>query len=113
MRDSADKIVFACYGLFGAGLGLLVFMFALDGWSFLFTGRATEPWNGVLALILCCALGGGWGLVSYKIKDREFNSGGSDLFYDSATAIRFGKRLLVIATCLAGLYFVWQLTRTL
>jgi len=111
MKGSADKIIFIFYGLFGAGLGLLIFMFALGGWSFVFTGHATKPWNGVVALIICCALGGGWGLVSYKFSEREFGSGGSSFFRDPATAILFSKRLMVIATCLAGLYFIWQLAR--
>jgi hypothetical protein len=111
MKDTVDKIIFAFYGLFGAGLGLLIFMFALGGWSFVFTGHATAPWNGAVALIICCALGGGWGLVSYKFKDREFGSGGSSFYHDSASAILFSKRLMVIATCLAALYFIWQLAK--
>lgn len=113
MRDSADKVIFALCGLFGAGLGLLIFMFALGGWSYVFTGHPTRPWNGLLGLIICCALGGGWGLVSYILSDREFGSGGSSFFHDPATAILFGKRVMVIATCLAGLYFIWQLAKAL
>jgi hypothetical protein len=49
MKDFADKFMFVFYGFFGAGLGLLIFMFALGGWSFVFTGQATKPWNGVVA----------------------------------------------------------------
>jgi len=113
MKDSAGKVLFTFYGFFGAGLGLLIFMFALDGWSFVFTGQAAKPWNGVLALMVCCALGGGWGFVAYKFKDREFHSGGPGLFHDPAAAVRFGKRLLVIATCLFGLYHIWQLAKSL
>jgi hypothetical protein len=113
MKDSADKIIFVLYGFFGAGLGLLIFMFALGGWQFVFTGRATKPWNGAVALIICCVLGGGWGLVSYKFSDQEFGGGGSSFYHDPATAMLFTKRLLVIATCLAGLYFIWQLAKGL
>ena len=58
MKDSANRVIFAFYGLFGAGLGLLIFVFALDGWSFAFTGHASKPWNGAIALIICCLLGG-------------------------------------------------------
>ena len=54
---------------------------------------------------------GGWGLVSYKFSGREVGSRGSSFFRDPATAILFSKRLMVIATCLAGLYFIWQLAK--
>jgi len=92
-------------------LGLLIFIFALDGWWFLATGHATEPWNGFVSLFVCCGLCGTWGLVAYVLKDSEFGSGRS-YFYDSpATAILFAKRVRVIATCLAGLYFIWQLAK--
>ncbi len=104
MKDLEDKIMFAFYGLFGAGLGFLIFAAALG---------AAKPWNGLAALIICSALGGGWGLLSYKFKDREFGSGSSTLFQDEATTILFVKRLMVIATCLAGLYFIWQLAKGL
>ena len=111
MKDFTDKLMFGFYGLFGAALGLMIFMFALDGWSFVFAGRASKPWNGAVGLIICCVLGGGWGLVAYKFKDREFDSDASSYFHDQATAILFAKRVMVIATCLAGLYFIWQLAR--
>lgn len=103
--------MFVFYGLFGAGLGLLIFMFGLGGWKFVFTGHATKPWNGVVALIICCVLGGGWGVVSYLFRNREFGGGSSSFYHDRPTAILFGKRLMVIATCLAGLYFIWQLAK--
>ena len=110
MKDLDDKIIFAFYGLFGAALGFLIFAVALGGWIFLLTDRPAKPWNGLAALIICLALGCGWGLISYKFKDREFGSG---LFQDQATSILFVKRLMVIATCLAGLYFIWQLAKGL
>lgn len=113
MKDFADRIVFVLYGAFGAFLGLLIFMFAMDGWSLVFTGRASKPWNGAVALIVCCALGGGWGLVSYRLRDREFSSGSSSFFHDPATATLFAKRVMVVATCGGGLYFIWQLSKGL
>ena len=113
MKDLEDKIIFAFYGLFGAALGFLIFAAALGGWRFLLTDRPAKPWNGLAALIICTGLGCGWGLLSYKFKDREFGSGPSSLFQDEATATLFMKRLMVIATCLAGLYFIWQLAKGL
>jgi hypothetical protein len=113
LRTSEDKFFSTLYGVFGAGLGLLIFMFALDGWSFVFMGHASKPWNGALMLMICCGLGAGWGLVSYKYKDREYGSGSASFFHDPATAVLFSKRLMVIATSLAALYFIWQLARGL
>ena len=113
MKDLEDKIMFAFYGVFGASLGFLIFAAALGGWEFIFTGRATHSWNGLVSLILCSALGFGWGLLSYKLRNREFGSGRSALLGDQASAILFAKRLMVIATCLAGLYFIWQLAKGL
>ena len=57
-------------------------------------------------------LGGGWGLVSYKFRDRQFGSGGP-MFGDEATEALFIRRLIVVATCVAGLYFIWQLAKGL
>jgi hypothetical protein len=113
MKDAADKVVFALYGVFGGFLGLLIFMFALGGWSFVFTGEASRPWNGLVALIISCVLGGGWGLVAYKHSDVDLGSGALAFLGESGTAILFVKRVMVICTCLAGAYFIWQLARGL
>jgi hypothetical protein len=111
MKDFADKIMLIFYGLFGGTLGFLIFMFALGGSTYVFTGHASKPWNGPVALIIACILGGGWGLVSYKFSDREFGSGGSSFYQDPPAAMLFVKRLMVVATCLVGLYFIWQLAK--
>ena len=109
--DWEDKIILAFYGLFGGALGFLIFTFGLGGWRFLLTNRTAKPWNGLAALIICCTLGFGWGLLSYKYRNREFGS--NNRFENQATAILFTKRLMVILTCLAALYFVWQLAKGL
>ena len=101
------------YGFFGGFLGFLIFAFGLGGWRFLLTNRPPKPWNGLVALIICLALGFGWGLLSYKFSDREFGSGSSTFYDDPATARLFARRLMVIGTCLAGLYFIWQLAKGL
>ncbi len=113
MKDLEDKIIYVFYGVFGAALGFLIFAVALGGWMYLVTGHSTKPWNGLVGLIICSAIGGGWGLLSYKFRNREFGSGPSSLFQDEASALLFMKRLMVIATCLAGLYFIWQLAKGL
>jgi hypothetical protein len=113
MKNLEDKIIFAFYGVFGAAISFLVFVMALGGWRFVLTGHSTRPWNGPVALFICLAIGLGWGLLSYKFRDREFGSGTSSLYEDEATAMLFTKRLMVIATCLAGLYFIWQLAKGL
>src|ERR1043166_7394163 len=113
MKDCADAVILVFYGLFGAALGFVIFMFGLGGWRFVFTGHSTAPWNGLVALIMCCGLGGGWGLVSYRFRDREFGSDSSAFYQDRASAALFSKRLMVVATCLAALYFIWQLAKGL
>jgi hypothetical protein len=113
MRDVEDKIIFAFYGVFGATIGFVIFAFALGGWRFLLTDRPAKPWNGLAALIVCVCLGGSWGLLSYKYKDRDLGSGPSALYENGGTGILFVKRLMVIATCLAALYFIWQLAKGL
>lgn len=113
MKNLEDKIILVFYGIFGGFLGFLIFAAALGGWRFLLTNRPAKPWNGLVSLIICSALGSGWGLVSYKFRNREFGSRGSNLLEDEATARLFTKRLMVTATCLAGLYFIWQLAKGL
>jgi hypothetical protein len=109
MKDFADKIVLVFYGVLGAGLGGLVFLFACDGWSYVLTGKASSSWNGALGLALSCLGGGGLGVLAGKYGDRELGAGGSSLFDNSATALLFSKRVLVIAGCLAAIYYLWQL----
>ena len=113
MKDWEDKIMMAFYGLFGAGLGFLIFAMALGGAGYLFTKQRPEPWNGLGALIVCLVVGFGAGVFAYNRRDQEFGSGSSSLFHDEATATLFTKRLLVIAGCLAALYFLWQAARRL
>ena len=112
MKNLEDKVFYAIYGLFGASLGFLIYAIALGGWRYLLIGRQVRSWNGLVALIICVGLGFGWGILSYRFKDREFDSGASHFYHDEATAFLFTKRLMVVATCLAGLYFVWQLARS-
>lgn len=113
VKDFSDKVIFVFYGLFGAALGFLIFAFACGGWEYVFLGRSTKPWNGLVALIVLCALGSGWGLVSYKLRNREFGSGSSPFYNDPATAALFAKRLMVVATFIVCTYFIWQLARGL
>ena len=111
MKNWEDRIMYAFYGLFGTFLGFLVFMMALGGWRLFFLGRATRPWNGLSALLICLIVGGGWGLVAYKLRDREFGSGAAGSFEGPGDAVLFGKRLMVVVSCLAALYFIVQLAR--
>ena len=60
-------------------------------------------------MVILCVLGGGWGVVSYLYKDREFGSGSSMFYDDPASAALFSKRLMVVGTSLAALYFIWVL----
>ena len=62
---------------------------------------------------LCTTIGFGWGLLSYKFRNREFGSSSSAFYDGDAGGVLFAKRLMVIGTCLAGLYFIWQLAKGL
>lgn len=108
-----DRIMYVLHCLFGAFIGFVIYAAALDGWQFAFTGKASRPWNGLVALLICVVIGGGWGFVSYKFSNREFGGGSSGLYEDQAGAILLAKRLMVIGSCLAGLYFIWQLAKGL
>ena len=101
----------AVWGLFGAFIGFMVFAAALGGWEFLLLGRASKPWNGLVALLTCVTIGSGWGLLSYKLRHRDFDSGTSAFFQDGATSLLFVRRLMVIATCVAAVFFIWQLVK--
>jgi len=112
MKNLEDKIIMAFWGVFGAALGFLIYLFGLGGMKFLVMNRPAKPWNGLTALVICVVLGLDWGLVSYKFKDREFG-GSSNFSDDPATAMLFTKRLMVLLTCAAGVYFMWQLAKGL
>jgi len=113
MKDNAleEKLGYAFYAVFGAGVGFVVFLMALGGWSFVFTGQASKPWNGLGALLICLVIGGGWGLVAYRYRHQELGSAAPATQEGPAAAILFSKRLMVLGTCVAGLYFIWQLAK--
>jgi hypothetical protein len=107
-----QRLMFILYGLFGAFLGFLVFAFALGGDEYVFAGHSSTLWVGPLGLLVCLGVGFGLGFLSYKFEYREFVST-KWLFQDQATAILFTKRLIVIAGCLAALYYMWQVAKSL
>lgn len=111
MKDLDKKIVAALFPLLGMFLGFLVFTFGLGGWRYTFTGRSRSWWIGPWGLLLFLAVGGVLGWLSYRHRDREIGGVGP-LAHDAPTGFLLGKRLIVIATCLVGLYFVWQLARS-
>jgi hypothetical protein len=113
MKDLDDKIIMVFYGVFGGVLGFLIYTFGLGGMKFMVMNRPAKPWNGLTALIICVVLGFGWGIVSYKFKDREFGRGESSFYDDAATRMLFTQRLMVLLTCAAGVYFMWQLAKGL
>jgi hypothetical protein len=112
MKDLDERIVAACYPLFGTFLAFLVFTFAMGGWRYVFTGRPHSLLLGPLGLLLSIGIGATLGWLCYRHRHRQFDVIGP-LAHDAATGWLLGKRLIVIATCLAGLYFVWQLARSL
>ena len=112
MSSLEDKIIVVFYGLLGAMLAVLVFAFAFGGWEYVFTGDAKSVWIGPFGLVLCCGIGFALGLLAYKHKHRELDSGPSAFWTDGPSATLFAKRLLVIAGAVAALYFLWQLARS-
>ncbi len=73
MKDPLDKVMFVLYGLFGAGLGLLIFLIALGGLRYVVMGEAARPWNGLVALILCCGFTlPGWRGWSRRLRQVYF-----------------------------------------
>lgn len=111
MKNLEDKILYAVFGLFGGIIGFVVFAVGLGGWRYLLTKHPPKPWNGLTALILCAAIGFGWGLLSYKFRNREFGSNDSAFYDDGSGGVLFAKRSMVIVTSLAALYFIWQLAK--
>jgi hypothetical protein len=112
MKDLDKKIIAALFPIFGCFLGFLVFTFGLEGWHFVFTGRPRSLWIGPGGLLLSLVVGGVLGWLSYRHRHREF--GGVEPFaHDEATSLLWSKRLIVLGACLAALYFIWQLAKSL
>jgi hypothetical protein len=112
MKDFDERIVAACYPLFGSFLAFLVFAFGLGGWRFIFTGQSQSLMLGPSGLLLNMGIGALLGWLCYRHRHREVDVVGP-LAHDAATGWLLGKRLIVIASCLAGLYFIWQLAKSL
>jgi hypothetical protein len=112
MKDWIDWMILAFWALFGAFLGFLIFAVALGGWKYLVGLGHPKPWNGLASLLIHTGLGFGWGLLSYKYRNRELGSY-PRAFKDRSTGMLFTKRVMVIASCLAGVYFIWQLAKGL
>ncbi len=110
MKRADEIIVIVMYGLFGALLAFLVFTFGLGGWAYVFTGKPRSVLIGFPGLLLFLTTGASLGLLSYRHRHREFGGVGP-LAHDAATGYLLAKRVIVILTCLAGVYFVWQLAK--
>jgi hypothetical protein len=108
MKDLDEKIVAWLHPLFGAFLGFLVFTFGTGGWWFVFTGKVRSKWVGPMGLLISLAVGALLGWIAYR--HREFDEVG-ELAQDEAGALLLGKRIVVIGSCLAVLYFIWQLAK--
>lgn len=111
MKDIDQKVVTALFVLFGAFLGFLVFTFALGGMWFIFTGKSNGWWRGPLGLGISLVTGGILGWISYRHRHHESNALGT-FARDAGGGVLLGKRIVVIVSCLVGLYYVWQLARS-
>src|SRR5258707_15755447 len=98
MKNLEDKLIAIFYAFFGAGLGLLVYMFGLGGWEFVFTGHTKSTLKGPLGLIVSLGIGAVLGLFSYVNKNKEIGGRGrSSFFQDQTRSLFLVKRLLGIA----------------
>ena len=112
MKDRIDWLIVAFWGLFGGIIGTLIFTVALGGWRYLLGVGKPKPWNGLAALLILTTLDLGWGLLGYKYRNRELGAW-PRAFKNPATGMLLTKRLMVIATGLAALFFIWQLAKGL
>jgi TRAP-type C4-dicarboxylate transport system permease small subunit len=112
MKDLDKKIVAALYPVFGMFLAFLVFTFGCGGWRYVFTGRRQSTLLGPLGLVLSLGIGAVLGWLSYHYRRREIG-GLESLPLDDAERELLVKRIVVVATCFVGLYFVWQLAKSL
>jgi hypothetical protein len=100
------------YALLGGFLGLLVFLFAFGGDDFIFTGHRVGFWCGPFGLLVCSGVGLVLGALSYRYRSREFGSS-RGMFQKQAEALLFTKRLMVTVGCVAAMYYIWELARSL
>jgi hypothetical protein len=112
MAKLDETIVVVFHTLFGAFLGFLVFMFGIGGLLSLFTEPSEATWLGPVGLFVCPGVGGLLGWFAYRHRHREFGGPGI-LAQDTAGGVLLVKRLMVVAACLVGLYFLWQLAKSL
>jgi hypothetical protein len=108
MQRWDDRLFAAVYGLFGAFLGFLVYLFAFGGFLrplFRSTRRGGPGW---IPLLFCAGIAAIAGVYAYVHRKKEFGGGFGDAVGGSDGAVLFTKRLLVIGVAFAGLYFLWQ-----
>ena len=111
VKDLDQKIVAAMYPLFGAFLGFLVFTFGTGGWWFVFAGKVKSMWIGPMGLAVSVAVGAVLGWIAYRRRHSELE-GVDDALATLERNPLLKKRVGVVIFCLIGLYFVWQLAKS-
>lgn len=104
------KIVVVLYALFGSFLGFLIFTFGFGNYRYVFMGKAESMWRGSVGLFLALGIGAVLGLLAWRHRHVEFH-GLENFTEDEAGAMLFSKRVMVLITCAAGAYFLWQLAK--
>ncbi len=112
MKQLDEIVVILLYLLFGAVLGLLVFVFGVCGVLDMLMEPPESAWFFLVSLAVCGGLGAALGWLSYRYRHREFGSRGT-IAQDAPGGMLLGGRLMAIGIGLVGLYFLWRLARSL
>lgn len=106
-----EKVAMLVNALFGALMGLLIFMFACNGFRFIFTGRGGGFWSGFPGFLICAGGGTIVGALSYLFRNHEFGEYAQSKWAGSDPLNNFLRRLLYILIAVGTYYFVRELMR--
>ncbi len=98
MKDWSDRIIAAFHVIFGAFIGIGVYMF-------LFSFGMSKKAGWIPFLLFTCA-GGVVGWINYGQRHRQIDISVDGL--DEADHMLLVRRIGVVVFCVAGLYFLWD-----
>lgn len=111
MNSLDQRIVAVLYLFLGVVLAFVVYVFALGGDDYVFTGRPASAWSGSQGLLGSIWIGALSGWLGYRFRHVDIGNAGQNM-QSAALGLLLAKRVIVVGSCLVATYLLWQLARS-
>jgi hypothetical protein len=109
-----EKIAYLINALFGAALGIAIYLFGLGGFRFLLMSRPPAHWwSGWLGFCICVGASAAAGAYSYKNRHAQLDLPREGIYEGKAGGELLVRRLFVIGGAVVAIYYIWQLAKSI